>query len=355
LPDNRLLFPIGESGAVGQTCNYWEMPLDERTGAPTDKAKRLTNWGGFCPFGTSVTADGRKLAFLKWMGHSFTHIAELEADGKRIANPRRFAPSEGQDHPLDWTADSKEVIFSSNRNGHIGIFKQSLDGDTAEPLVTGPHDWADARVSPDGAWLLYYAGNDEDAKGPMQVMRMPVAGGTSLLVLTALPYSEFRCARSPSSVCVLSERTEDRKQIVMTAFDPLQGRGAEFARIDLDSEAKKLRWDLSPDGTHIAFTKTPQAPIEILSLHGDAAQSFYVKSWDNLESLDWDTYGQGFFVADGVHGGMVLLEVDLQGGAQVLQKFQGGSALWARPSPNGRHLAISEFRIDGNIWTLENF
>jgi serine/threonine protein kinase len=355
LPDNRLLFPIGESGAVGQTCNYWVMPLDERSGSPTGKSKRLTNWGGFCPLGTSVTADGKKLAFLKWMGHSSIHMSDLETNPARLANPRRFAPSEGQDSPLDWTADGKEIIFASNRNGHMGIFRQSRDGDSAQPLVTGPYDAVDARVSPDGASLLYIAETDEDAKGPKQITRMPVAGGTPQLVLTARPYSEFRCARFPSSLCVLIELSEDRKQFLLTQFDPLQGRGAELARIGLDSEAKKLHWDLSPDGTRIAFTKTPQTPIQIISLRGDATHTFSVKGWDNLESLDWTADGEGFFIADGVHGGMVLLHVDLRGNAQVVEKFQGGAALRALPSPDGRHLVISEYRIDGNIWTLENF
>jgi eukaryotic-like serine/threonine-protein kinase len=353
-PDNRLIFPIGESGAVGQTCNYWVMPLDERTGTPTEKAKRLTNWGGFCPLRTSVTADGKKLAFLKTLGRGTVYVADLEANPTRIANPRRFAPSEGQDHPLDWTADGKEMIFASNRNGPMGIFKQPLDGDAADALVTGTYDWVDARVSPDGTLLLYFAETDEGAKGPKQVMRMPVAGGASQLVLTARPYSEFRCARFPSSVCVLIELSADRKQFLFTQFDPLQGRGAELARVDLDSEARKLRWDLSPDGTRLAFSKTPQAPIEVLSLNGDAPHSFHVKGWDNLASLDWAADGEGFFVADGVHGGMVLLYVNLQGNAHVLQTYPGG-ALWARPSPDGRHLVISEYRVDGNIWTLENF
>jgi hypothetical protein len=40
--------------------------------------------------------------------------------------------------------------------------------------------------------------------------------------------------------------------------------------------------------------------------------------------------------------------------AHVLWKNQG-SALTPYPSPDGRHLAISDFRIEGNIWTLENF
>jgi serine/threonine protein kinase/Tol biopolymer transport system component len=355
LPDNRLLFPIGESGAVGQTCNYWVMPLDERTGAPTAKPKRLTNWGGFCPLGTSVTQDGKKLTFLKWIGHSSNHVVDLEADGNRIANPRHFAPSEGYDFPLDWTSDGKQVVFKSNRNGHFEIFRQSLDGDTAEMILTESIDDADARVSPDGNSLIYLALTMEDVAGPLNVMRVPLGGGPSQLVLTALPYSEFRCAKSPSSLCVLIERTEDRKQMVMTAFDPLVGRGAELARIDLDSEAKKFHWDLSPDGTRIAFTKTPQAPIEILSLQGAATQSFYVQGWDNLDSLDWTADGDGFFIADGVHGGMALLHVDLHGYAHLLQKSQGTATAFARPSPDGRHLAIEDYRIEGNIWTLENF
>jgi serine/threonine protein kinase len=355
LPDNRLLFPIGESGAVGQTCNYWVMPLDEQTGTPTEKPKRLTNWGGFCPLGTSVTADGKKLAFLKWLGHSIIYMADLAPNPARMANVHRFAPSEGQDAPLDWTGDGKEFIFSSNRDGHFGIFKQSLEGDTAETLVSGPHDWTDARVSPDGVWLIYHAESEQDAKGPKQVMRMPVTGGASQFVLTARRYSEFRCARSPSTVCVIMELSEDRKQFLFTQFDPLQGRGAELARVDLDSEAKKFHWDLSPDGTRISYFRTPQEPIEILSLRGNAPHSFYVKGWDNLDSLDWTADGEGFFVSDGVHGGVVLLRVDLLGNAKVLQSYQGGAMLLARPSPDGQHLMVSEYRIDGNFWTLESF
>jgi hypothetical protein len=37
------------------------------------------------------------------------------------------------------------------------------------------------------------------------------------------------------------------------------------------------------------------------------------------------------------------------------QRNQGGAAAFARPSPDGRPLAIQDYRIEGNIWTLENF
>ncbi len=355
LPDSRLLYTVFEPGAGGLTCNYWAMPLDERTGAPIDEPKRVTNWGSICPNGTSVTADGRKLTFLRWVGRHSVHIADLQSKGMYIANPRRFASGESWNYSVDWTGDSKKVVFLSNQRGNTGIFKQSLDEDTTEAIVTGPTDVAEARVSPDGAWVVYSLGPSEGSRDHLKVMRVPVTGGPSQLVMAARDYSDFRCARSPSTLCVISELTEDRKQFVFTAFDPLKGRAAELARVDLDSEAKKFHWDLSPDGSRLAFWKTPQAPIEILSLNGGARYSYHVKGWDNLDSLDWTADGKGFFVVDRVHEEMVLLHVDLQGNAHVLQKNQGDASAFCRQSPDGRHLAIGDFRIDGNIWTMENF
>jgi len=356
LPDSRLLYVVGEKGAAGFSCNYWVLPLDERTGAPTDKPKRLTNWGGTCPIGTSITAEGRKLAFLNWgQGHAPMVVTDLEANGKRVANTRSFASSQSWDNPLDWTSDGKQVIFASNRNGHYGIFKQSVDGETTEALVAGPKDVEVARVSPDNAWLLYVDSTLVNSEGSLQVMRAPLIGGPSQLVLTARAFSDFRCARSPSTLCVISEATEDRKQFVFTAFDPLQGRQSELARVDIATQAKLFHWDLSPDGTRICIIKNAQAPIEILSLHGDPAQTIHVKDWNNLETLNWAADGQGFFISNGVHGGGVLLHVDLRGNANVLRTTPGVGYAPVWPSPDGRRLVIQEFRAEGNIWTLENF
>jgi DNA-binding winged helix-turn-helix (wHTH) protein/Tol biopolymer transport system component len=355
LPDNRLLYPMGESGAVGESCNYWMTPLDEQTGTPIGQPKQLTNWSGFCPLYASTTGDGRKLAFLKRYSHSTIQTAEVSEGGKRIGNLRGIALNEGLNNPLDWTADGKEVIYSSNRNGHMEIFKQAVEGDTARSLVAGQYDWVEARLSPDGAWLIYMAETDEGAKGPNKLLRMPIAGGAFTQILTVLPYSEFRCSRSPSTLCMISERSENRRQMVMTAFDPLQGRGAELFRIDLENEPRKFGWDLSPDGTRVAYRRTPEEPIEIISMDGRVKETIHLKGWNNLGSLDWDASGAGFYIADGIHGAMVILHVDLKGNAIILEKSAGVAAAYVRPSPDGRYVAIQKFGINGNIWTLENF
>src|SRR5579859_5717595 len=355
LPDNRVLYPLGESGTSGQTCNLWSMAIDPQTGTASGSPRRLTDWAGFCPLDPSTTANGRKLSFVRWTGHSSMFVANIASPQVRVTNSRSFSPSQGRDTPLDWTADSKNIIFSSNRNGHSAVFVQPIDGDRAELLVTGPYDWADGRVSPNGAWLLYAADSDEGVKSGTQIMRIPLTGGASEPVLTARAYSEFRCARAPSSLCVLAERTDDRTHFVFSAFDAFAGRGAELARIEIQSESRKFHWDLSPDGSRIGFTRTPDDPIEILSLQSHSTEVVHVNGWSQLNSLDWTASGDGFFVESGIHGGSVLLHVDLQGKAIVLQRSPGNAAGFARPSPDGRHLAIHYFGIEGNIWSLENF
>jgi hypothetical protein len=44
------------------------MHLGERTGTLDHKPMRVTNWGGGCAGGTSVTADGKKLIFQQMDG-----------------------------------------------------------------------------------------------------------------------------------------------------------------------------------------------------------------------------------------------------------------------------------------------
>jgi len=67
--------------------------------------------------------------------------------GPRVSGTRRPTLTESWDFPADWTPDSKWVILLSNRNGHMGIFKQSLK--THQPLRGGlRHPLASSKEAP---------------------------------------------------------------------------------------------------------------------------------------------------------------------------------------------------------------
>jgi hypothetical protein len=171
-------------------------------------------------------------------------------------------------------------------------------------------------------------------------------------------------------LCAISERSPDGKQITFTAFDPLQGRGREITRVDVDPTGRAFIWDLSPDGARIALLQFPgmqpgHSPagkqIRIIPVNGEPVRELVVKGWDDLQSVDWTADGRALFISGTTPTGSVLLRVDMQGNAKILWERKGGSepwfvwAPWAVPSPDGRHLAICDRKLSANMWMMENF
>ena len=372
-PDGRLIYGLFDPDPVGESCNFWAMPVNPSTGKPKQPAKKLTNWAGFCMDDLSETADGRRLAFRKWSWQGSVYVADLQAGGTRITPPRRLTLNEGRNFPGAWTADSKAVVFGSYVDGRWRILRQSLDQEKSEPVTTrGEGDVTGGRVSPDGSWILYVVlpkGNS-GSSSVSQLMRIRMEGGSPQLVLAAALYSDPQCAHSPATLCAIAERSADEKQLIFTAFDPVKGRGRELIRIDIDNTADlDYLWDLSPDGRRIAVLKYSAGNIRVFPLNGAPQKDIRVKGWKSLESVHWAADGKGFFVSGIADGGSALLHSDLQGNAHVLWKQKGSiapwnvplahrwgpSAPWAIPSPDGRHLAIYDWNLNGNMWMLENF
>jgi len=362
LPDGRLIYQVAEPGSGFEgarsrqdRCNFWTMQLDAHTGRPLGRPKQLTNWTGFCNSVTAnATADGKRLAFLRTANDWTVYVADLEPGMPRIHNMRHFTLDESTDFLQDWTNDSRNVIFISNRTGQFSIYKQSLDRDVPERISTGT-DIGNTAVSPDNKWLFgMLLPKSGDPKGQNQVMRIPLAGGSPELVTTTLSAGIF-CARPPSSLCVLGERTEDRRHLIFTSLDPVKGRGPELARFDLDPEIEFSDFNISPDGTRLAVSRDPLGPIHILSLNGHAEQVIPAKFNSLRADFCWAADGEGLFVPDKAERGTTLSYLDLHGHSRVVWVNPSGWPSWARPSPDGRHLAIESSSGTGNIWMMENF
>jgi Tol biopolymer transport system component len=313
----------------------------------------------------SVTADAKKLVFLRSAGQATSYMADLVAGGTRILQPKHFPLSDSSIEVADWAPDSKSVILISNRSGHSEIYRQSLDKDTAEPLVTEGYDRG-AIMSPDGKSVLYFGTGENGpwpTKGPEPVMRVSVSGGASQRLFTASWRSVLTCARPPSGLCAIGEPTEDQKQLIVSSFDPVRGRGPELFRYALGSAGddcglsfSACGLSLSPDGTRFAALRSKAGPIYIFSLRGEALRQVPVKGWSQLLSSTWAADGKSLFVTADARGGGAVLHVSLQGKVDVLWENPGLS--WetlAHPSPDGRYLEFDRWTITGNMWMMENF
>ena len=350
-------------------CNLWELPIDSRSGRAAGTMKRLTN----LPVGADVTylyptADGKRISVLRMLGSVSVYLADFDAGGRHISPPNRLTATDGWNNAPVWDRDSRAIFFESNRDGRLQIFRQEVGGDTAGLVASGTGEASVPVVSPDGAFILYVTPAHAMVGGsatPVQLMRVPREGGPPQQILSAHLVDSPRCARGGGGLCAIAEPSEDRKQIIFTAFDVLHGRGRELARIDADPNAD-YGWDLSPDGTEIAYIKrvprsdgkifSSEGPIHVLSLNGALPREIQVKGMNEFrEYVDWAANGKGLILAHPTETDAELIYVDMAGNANVLWRQKGAAAVRGVSSPDGRHLAILCGGAYNNVWMMENF
>jgi serine/threonine protein kinase len=351
LQGGRLVQSLPEPGT--DDFNLWVTPVDEHTGQVLGETKRLTNWTRTEMDNFSASADGKRLAFFRHFGEGTIYIGDLA--GPRMATPRHLTLSEDWNSGIAWTSDSKALIFASDRNHTEGIYRQSLDSDTPEPIITGLDDWPAPRVSPDGAWVLYFLNRGHSGRpSSSDLMRVPITGGTAQFVLTAQPNARLSCAKSPAALCVLSERSSDSARLAFTSFDPLGERRVKIMTMSGPLSAD-YSWDLSPDGTRLALARSADGPIEILSLKGLATQKLSPNGWTTIAGLSWTADGKALLISGLSHNVPTIIQVSVSGQSNVLWSAHSGLLRTAAASPDGRHLAISQVNVSGNIWMIENF
>jgi Tol biopolymer transport system component len=342
----------GETSAL-----IFDAILDNEFARFSAKPQLLTQVNGFCISSASATADGKQLYFLKQTSEFSVYVADLTPDATRISPPRHLTLIECREFPAAWTADSREIVFVSNREGKWGFYRQSLNSTTATPILTGIATLGLGaifpRVAPDGTWLVYAPYPADYVPGTsMDILKVPISGGSPQLIMKAAIYDTPRCARAPATLCAIA--SNNKAQLIFTGFDVARGAGSELARLKVDDPDKAYVWDLSPDGTRIATLKRGTSEIHVFSLRSHAEQKITVKGWDGLEGLDWTSDGKGLFTSS-LATGSVLLHTDLHGNASVLWEPKGTNMTWAVSSPDGHHVAMPGFALSSNIWNLQDF
>ena len=371
-PDGRMLYSLANRALQTRTADLWEVRTNPHTGHPSGQPRRILAGAGFSFPGLSLSADGKRLAYLRTLAQSDVMIAELEAGGTRMRPPRRLTLDDRADWPTGWFRDSRQILFYSDRNGSFDVFKQGIDAPMPELIAHGPEHERGAQVSPDGNWILYFS-SPEPAPGeslaPERLMRVPVSGGSPQFVLESggfpgpppissertpldrRQYPALRCAASSTGRCVLGEAKQ--RQFIFSEFNPLGGDKRELARLNLDPSILFV-WDLSPDGSRVAVAERLQSgKIRIIDLNTAAVRDLTV-DWANLDSIGWSADGQALFTTSYASTGETLLHVTLGGEVHVLYKY---STWFERPyaSPDGRYLAFAQLYYDSNAWMIDNF
>lgn len=343
---------------------------DPRTGTASSLPVLIAKWDSPVT-GLSANSSGTNLTVRDFIVQHNAYLGDLEDGGTRLVNVRPFSFIAGhEDFPRAWTPDGRSLLLDSNRYGHWEIFKQELKSASDEPLIAGPGDQFAPWISPDGASMLYLSRpvNWREPQ-PVNLMRVPVAGGPPQFVLSASGYSDwglrFQCPQRVGMPCVIAQR--QGRQIVFRAFDPT--KGFEHSPEDLGHVAyvagSHFAWSVAPDGMALAWLQwSPEdryihvLPLAyksgILDAQG-AEREVAINGNSYLHSIIWSPDAKGWFITTQQPGSWTLLYATAQGKASTLLRIPSGYASDIFPSPDGRQLAFSEESIRSNVWLLRNF
>ncbi len=327
LPDGRYIYfdicTYEDRLRQDKACNYWITRLDMQHGGMVEKPRRLTNWFGVNASNPNLTADGKRVVFLQSSSRGVGYLADLAADGTEVVRSRRFPLEEGGEDSISaWTADGKSAIVSQRRSDHYSLRIQDLNSNFQVPIVTRQQarfGVEESSVSPDGKWLIFLGTPNVDnmtVHTIVQLMRVPLTGGTPELIFSMRQGSSFSCSTQPANLCVIAEESQDRKTMIVTAFDALKGRGAELARFQLqyprnigEQVERLLLCDISPDGTRLAVAAGGDQPIEIRSIRGNyslVVSEDRLHGMKNMQLMKWAADEKGLIVSGDVEQGMAL-------------------------------------------------
>jgi DNA-binding winged helix-turn-helix (wHTH) protein/Tol biopolymer transport system component len=392
--DNRLLFSRAEVPPNQGESNVWSLKVDTRPGWRWGAPMRLTSGPDWKPI-INVSADGKHAVFIRTNIAPAVFVAEVDARTREIGKLQRLTLDERQSRPYEWTPDGRSVLYVSDREGTLRIFRQQIGAATPE-LIAGVQGSPNIlRLNPERTEILYlteeeraatdgvsrlpvspnakaagHSATNTQPEGEFQsrslrLMRVPLDGGVSQAVLEDSGVNNFQCARSPSRECLYSKYTKDA--LVFYEFDDKTGAKKELFRTSepewqlfrtSEPEWQYFSWTLSPDGRTLALAKkmraATEAEIRLVPTRGGAERVLKVKDWGWLATMDWAADGKSFWASAVRHGETAaLINIDLQGRAKMVLQESKPYVGWAIPSQDGKRLAIWEATGGSNAWLLE--
>ena len=301
---------------------------------------------GYLDRSPMFSPDGMRLAFIRsTIAGVSNDIYVMPTSG---GNPKRLT----FDHrPImgspAWTADGREIIFSSDRGAATGLWRVSATGCIPAPVAgpVGAAVWPS--IPTNGKHTLVYQQGVFKSNVWRLDLRDPVHHERPPVPIVSEKGDKMRPELSPDGKTIAFESNRLGFWDLWTC-DLEKGDCNQIT--SLHGTAGRARW--SPDGRYIAFEFHPNehSEIYIVEVPGGVPHLLpTIPGADNL-SPSWSRDGKWLYFASkrGTEAFQVW-KMPVQGGDPVQLTHHGGIS--AIESTDGRYLYYSKFE-DGGVWRM---
>jgi Tol biopolymer transport system component/DNA-binding winged helix-turn-helix (wHTH) protein len=287
--------------------------------------------------------DGETLAFVRF---STTGVHNLHLAPAAGGEPRRITHDNAYIRSLAWTADGREIIFSSRRDGSSSLWRVSASGGTPQRLTVTGYSYSSLAISRKGDCLAYTQSTTD-----INIWRMglPTSSGqgqaSTRLVSSAILDHNPQYSPDGKRIVFASNRSgayeiwmcgsEGEDQVQLTNFGgPMTG---------------SPQW--SPDGRHIVFDSRPEGNADIFVISAEGGKPRRL-TFDSAEDVvpQWSRDGRWIYFGSNRNGGLQVWKMPAEGVQATQLTKQGGFE--GVESPDGRLFYYSKGRNIPGVWRI---
>jgi Tol biopolymer transport system component/predicted Ser/Thr protein kinase len=337
-PDGKLLAFSDRNSRHEPISPIWLLSVENL------QKRRLTSAEPyFTDHNPAFSPDGQTLAFIRSSSGNVDDIYLVPVGG---GQPTRLTSDKTGIGGLAWTADGRDIIFSSVRGGGASLWRISASGGTPARLAVGGEHIFGLSISPHGNRLAYQENliniNIWRIEGPNST------GGTN---------QPTKLISSTLIGNVGPQFSPDGKKIVFQSF---WFEGSEIWVCDSDGSNRLQltsfgrisgtpRW--SPDGRQIAFDSRPEtrSDIFVINAEGGNPRRITTETSDDVVP-SWSRDGRWiYFASDRSGEDQQVWKVPAEGGEAVQITKKGGFA--AFESNDGKFVYYTKFDSSG-LWRV---
>ena len=177
-----------------------------------------------------LSPDGTRVAVTKLgqlVGNRDIWVLDIRGNSTRLT----FDPARN-DFPV-WSPDGKNIAFSSNREGHMDLYRKAADG-SGEPtlLLTSDQDKNPYSWSPDGRYLIYGSAEPKNAGRAVNVLGqtyldlwiLPLGGDQKPIPFQRTGFNHFKGVFSPNGRWIAyGSNLSGAYEIYVSPFSPNAG------------------------------------------------------------------------------------------------------------------------------------
>jgi len=277
--------------------------------------------------GLAFSPDGKTLAFTRTaaMGSDEIYLAPVGGgEAKLLTSDNRWIRG------LDWTADGREIVFSSNRGRTFGLWSIPVSGGAPKPFVTVGQDAFYPAIARVQNHLVYVRVSQDSNLWRTEVKSSTGSGNPPIPLIASTELDSSPQYSPDGKKIVFSSKRSGSSEIWVCNSDgstPIQLTGFGGAGVGTP------RW--SVDGSRIVFdsTQAGQSDIYAINSEGGMPQRLTEDAAEDIRP-SWSRDGRWIYFGSNRSGDWQIWKFPAAGGQAAQVTKQGGRE--AIESPDGR-------------------